>query len=239
MTFDERAQGGYVIVLGQRIKIDAGAIAFSVSEIAGFVEDISDAATHPGGEIASAFAEYDRDTARHVFASVIAHAFNDSSGAGIANGKAFAGESVEEGFAGGGTVEGNVADDDVLFWREARGFRRKDDEASTGEALADVVVSFAFQREGYAGREEGAETLSSGTVESEAHGVIRKTLRSVTPDDFAADHSADGAVNVLYRQMQMDRLLLFQCGACVFDETIVECLFESVILRLSAAARNA
>jgi len=40
---------------------------------------------------------------------MVAHAFNHSGCAGVADGEAFAGDAIEEGFAGGCAVENDVA----------------------------------------------------------------------------------------------------------------------------------
>src|SRR6185369_7130646 len=86
--------------------------------------------------------------------------------------------------------------------------------------------------------EKGPETLSGRARQVEADGVFGKALGSVATHDFAAHHGANRPVNVLDRQLQMDRLLRFQSRTRMLDELIVESLLESVILRLSAAPRN-
>jgi hypothetical protein len=46
---------------------------------------------------------------------VVAGAFDDGDGAGVAHAEALAGDAAEEDLAGGGAVEHGVADDDVLL----------------------------------------------------------------------------------------------------------------------------
>ena len=60
-------------------------------EVAGFIEHVGDAAAHAGGEVAAALAEHDDQAVGHVFAAVIAEAFDDGGGAGVAHGEALAG----------------------------------------------------------------------------------------------------------------------------------------------------
>ena len=78
---------------------------------------------------------------------MVADAFDDRGGAGVADGKALAGDAVEEDLAAGGAIEHDVADEDVLLGQEAGVLRRIDDDAPAGESLADVVVGVAFQLE--------------------------------------------------------------------------------------------
>ena len=59
--------------------------------------------------------------ARHVFAAVIADAFDNRGCSAVANGKTFAGDAADEGFAAGRAIKRDVADDDVFFRLELRG----------------------------------------------------------------------------------------------------------------------
>ena len=73
----------------------------------------------PGREVAPGPAEHDDAPAGHVFAAVVADAFDDGDGAAVANGKALAGDTAEVGLAARRAVERDVADDDVLLGHEA------------------------------------------------------------------------------------------------------------------------
>ena len=78
------------------------------------VVDIGDAARHAGGEIAPGLAQHDHHAAGHVFAAMVAGAFDHGDGAGVAHRETLARHALEIGFAGDGAVEHRVADDDVL-----------------------------------------------------------------------------------------------------------------------------
>ncbi len=159
----------------------------------------------PAAKLRPRLAEDDDQAFGHVFAAVIAEAFDDGGGAGVADGEALAGHAVEEGFAAGGAVEDDVADQDILFGHEGGAARRVDDDAAAGEAFADVIVGIAFEFEGDAVGEEGAEALAGGAGELEVDGVVGQAGRAVAAGDFAAEHGADGAVHVADRQLDFDR----------------------------------
>ena len=110
----------HIRLLEQGFKIDGVQIAALLGKVSALVENIGDAAAHAGGEISAAGAEHEHDAVRHVLAAVVADALDHRGRSGVANGKAFAGDSVEEGFAAGCAVEGNVADDDVFFRQRSR-----------------------------------------------------------------------------------------------------------------------
>ena len=148
-------------------------------EVAVFVEHVSDAAAHAGREVPAAFAEHDHQAVGHVLAAVIADAFHDRGGAGVANREALARHAVEECFAAGGAIQRHVADHDVFFRQERRVARRIHDQPAAGKSLADVIVGVAFELERDALREECAEALSGRAVEVEVDRVVRQTRGTV------------------------------------------------------------
>ncbi len=131
----------------ERLEIDAGLVAAARGEVALIVVDVGDAAAHAGGEVAAGGAENDDEAVGHVFAAVVAHAFDDGGCAGVADGEALAGDAVEEDFAAGCAVEDDVADEDAFLGQEAGGLGRIGDDAAAGEALAEIVVGVAFEFE--------------------------------------------------------------------------------------------
>ena len=171
MALDEAAEFGRIV--GVRLLEADHLLVAAGGEVALFVEDVGHAAAHAGGEVTARGAEDDDASAGHVFAAVVAHAFDDGGDAGIAHAEAFAGHAAEEGFSGGRAVEGDVAEDDVVFGGEGRLGVRVDDDASAAEALADVVVGVAFDLDGHARGDEGAEGLARAALELQVDGAFR------------------------------------------------------------------
>ena len=89
-----------------------------LGKIAGLIQDVGDAAAHARGEIASGLAEDHHATAGHVFATVIAHGFDDRVHAGVAHAEAFARHAADENLAARRAIKRHVADDDVLLGHE-------------------------------------------------------------------------------------------------------------------------
>ena len=93
------------------------------------VEDVGDAAAHPGGEVAPGRAEDDDPAAGHVLAAVVADALDDGAGRPeLRTREALAGQAAEEGPPAGRAVEDGVADDHVLLGDEGDAGRRADGE---------------------------------------------------------------------------------------------------------------
>ena len=78
------------------------------------VVDVGDAARHAGGEVAPGLAQHHDHAAGHVFAAMVAAAFDHRDGAGVAHREALAGDALEIRLAGDRAVQHGVADDDVL-----------------------------------------------------------------------------------------------------------------------------
>ena len=66
-----------------------------------------------------------------------------------------------------------IANDNVVLGLAAKGRRRTHHDAATRQALADVVVTFAFEHEVHALGKERAEALASGTMQTNRQRVIR------------------------------------------------------------------
>ena len=119
MAHQEISDNLHIRLLEQGFEIDRVQIAALLGEIPALVENISDATAHAGGEISTAGAKHEHDAVGHVLAAVVAHALDDRSRSRIADGEAFAGDSVEEGLAASRAIKGDVADDDIFFRGEA------------------------------------------------------------------------------------------------------------------------
>ena len=163
------------------------------------VEHVGDAAAHAGGEVAPGAAEHDDAAAGHVLAAVVADALDDRVRARVAHGEALAREAAEERAARGGAVEDGVADDHVLLGGEGRALGRAHGEHAAGEALADVVVRVAAERQLDPGREPGAERLAGRAAQREADRPRRQALGAARLRDALREQAADGAVDVADR----------------------------------------
>ena len=103
---------------------------------------------------------------------MVAHALDHRRGAGVADGKALAGDAVEKDFAAGGAVEHDVAHQDALFRQEAGGLGRIGDDAPAGKSLAQIIVRVAFQFKGDAVGHESSKALAGRAVELEVNGFV-------------------------------------------------------------------
>ncbi len=239
MPPDQAVEQLHVGSVHERFQIHAGPVASSPGELAGFVEHVGNAAGHAGGEVAPGAAEHHHYAPGHVLAAVVADGLDHRGGAGVADGEALAGHAVEPGLASGGAVKDHVADQDVLLGREGGALGRVDDQPPAGEALAGVIVGVAFQRQRDALGEEGAEALPGRAGEVEADGVLGQALGAVAAGDFAAQHGADGAMDVANLQAGLDRRLVLQRLAGAGDQLVIEGPVEAVVLGDEAAAADA
>ena len=117
--------------------------------------------------------------------------------------------------------------------------RRAHDDAAAREALADIVVAFAFEFERDALGEPGAETLPGGAGQLDVDGVVRQAAMAVTLGDLARQHRAGGAVGVLDRRDDAHRRAAIERGLRLRDQLAVENVVDLVILRFAMIDRDA
>ena len=206
-------------------------------ELAVLVVDVGDAAAHAGGEVAPGLAEDDDGAARHVFAAVVAGAFDDRRRARQAHREALARDAAQERLAAGRAVEHGVADDDVLRRVAAEVDARPDRETAARQSLAGVVVGVADQIDRDALGEERAEALPAGAFHLDEDGVVGQPSR-MAPDQLAREHRADRAIDVSDVLEQLHLLAALERRRALLDQAHVERLGEAVILRLDVAARD-
>ena len=87
---------------------------------AGLVHDISNAARHASGKIASCTTQNHYNAACHIFTSMVTNTFDNSNGARVSNSKTLTCNTVEITFTGNRSVKNSIANDDRVFsfqWR--------------------------------------------------------------------------------------------------------------------------
>ena len=88
-------------------------------EIAVDIPDVGNSARHAGREVASSGTQNHDSSARHVLATVIADAFDHGPGTAVAHAEPFGSSSAEESLTARGSVQHNVADQDILLRHKA------------------------------------------------------------------------------------------------------------------------
>src|SRR5262249_12640466 len=104
-----------------------------------------DSAGHTRREVAAGFADYDHPPASHVFASVIADAFDHGAHAAVAHAEALPGHTTDVRLTVGSTMKSHVADDDVFFRHEGRSFGRIQNDFTARETLPKIIVGVALE----------------------------------------------------------------------------------------------
>src|ERR1700678_4523287 len=129
MACDEILHDLQILCFDQGLEIDRAEVAALFGKIALLIENISHAATHARSEISATRSQHQYGSLRHVLAAVVANAFDNGGGTGVAHGEAFSGDSVEKCLAAGCPVKRNISDQNVFFGGKSRSARRIDDQA--------------------------------------------------------------------------------------------------------------
>src|SRR5712672_2358562 len=111
----------------------------AMEDVLGFgAHNVSQPTGHAGTEIEAERTEDDGDATGHIFAAVLADAFDDGEGAAVADGEAFAGTASDKELARSGAIEHCVAGEDVAATGSGKaGFNG---DGAAGETFADVIV---------------------------------------------------------------------------------------------------
>ena len=224
-------------------QIDGSFIAAVIAKFARFIKHISESARHARGEVASGFTQDDDQTIGHVFAAMVAQAFDDSGCTGIAHGKPLACHPIEECLAAGGPVEDYVANQNVLRSHKRRCFRGVNEDTAAGKTLTDVIVGVTFEFKRDTTGEKSTKALAGGSGEFEFNGVVRQARGTMCTRDFARKHGTHGAVDIADGQFDFNRSAIGRVSrngiTGMIDEFEIERFVEAMILFGGAAAADA
>ncbi len=239
MPLDQALHQGDILRIRDRLQVDSRTVAARRSKQTAFIPYVGDAACHACGKVPTRAAEYDDGSLCHILAAVIPDPLDNGRGSGVSDRKSLARNAAEIGLASGRAVKHGIPDNDVFFRSEVRILRRINNDLSSGESFARVIVRVSFKRQRDSGREKGAKALTGGSGESEAHPIFRQPFGPVAPRHFAAQHGADRAMYVPDRQRDIDGCAGFKRRAGMADQRVIQRLIEAVILRRQAAAAHA
>ena len=142
----------------------------------------------PAAKLRPDRAKHADDAARHIFAAVVAGAFDHCDRSGVADSEALAGNALEISLARNRAVEHGVADDDVLRRVAVGAVRLANDHAPARKALADIIIGVAGQLERHAMRQERAKALPRGALQPDEDAVVRQASwpkrRATSPDSI-------------------------------------------------------
>ncbi|EAP99266.1 hypothetical protein JNB_03820 [Janibacter sp. HTCC2649] len=193
------------------------------------IEDVRDATGHTGSDVAAGRSEDEDGPTGHVLEAVVAHALHDGGDAGVAHTEALTDASAQEDLAGGRAVADDIAGDDVVLGRERGARVRRDDDASTRQALADVVVGVTHETQGHTLGDEGAEALTGRPPQGDVDRVVGQST-GVDAGHLVTEHRADGAVDVAHGHRAGHGGAVVDGLACDGDELVVQGLLEPVVL---------
>src|SRR5262249_52914526 len=147
-----------------------------------------------------------------VLAAVVADRQHHGADPAVADAKSLARHAGDVRLAAGRPVEGDVADNDVRGWIERRTLRRIDDDLAAGQPLTEIVVGIAFQSQGDAGRNKGAEALAGRSLEVETDRILRQTDGAEAACHLAAENGADHSIDIADGQCRRNRRAVLEYG---------------------------
>ncbi len=166
---------------------------------------------------------------------MVAHAFNNRHGARVADGKALAGNAVQEDFATRCAIQHHVPHQDAFFGQEARGLRRIRDDASAGKSLAQGnrcsrLRVRALRRWEQMRRSSGRPTRQNLKWMVSSGNPADPYRRAISPPSIAP------TVRWTLRIAKLPVTGVFDssAGLALRDQCMIERLVQAMILRLHA-----
>src|SRR5882724_3241017 len=171
------------------------AYKFAVQHVFRFgAKNVCQTSGHARSEIQTERTEHQYHASGHVFAAVLAHAFDHGQCAAVANCKALTGTASDEKLSGSCAVQNSVSGKHIAAPRCAG--TRGDGDGPAGQTFSDVVVGFTFQPEINSNAEKCAETLSGAAVKFLGDEFSGRAPRSSVARHFSAQASANAAVGI-------------------------------------------
>ena len=220
MVFDQSLQNGPVLWF-QRHDFDHLRIV-ELGELAGFIQNVGDAATHPRSEIPAGRAEHHYRSIGHVFAAVVADAFDDGGAARVPHTETLAGTAAGVKVTAGGAIHHRVAQDGVFRGREFHASPRFDDDFACGHAFTDIVIGLTRQDQLDAAAEERAEGLAGAAFQLDGDGAFRHAGVAPVISDLPTELGADVAVGILDLEGKFDRHLIGDGVLGLLDDFVIQ-----------------
>src|SRR6266853_647345 len=169
-----------------------------MEHIIGFsAQNISQPACHAGAEIQAERPEDDSDTASHVFAAVLADAFDNGKRTTVADSETLSTASGNKELTGGGAIEHGVSGKNVTA--PGSGKSSSDGDGAAGKTFSHVIVGFALEPEGYALGKKSAEALARRAMKILPDLFIAGKAVLAPTHQLPAQPGADAAIRVLNR----------------------------------------
>ena len=136
---------------------------------------------------------------------MVADALHHCRGTGIPHAEALPGHAVYESLAAGGSVQGHIADDDVLGCLEAAAPGRIYNQLAAGKALAEIVVALSRQLQRQPPGDERTEGLAARTS---AQHPVEIFLQIISQDsgNLASQNGAQRPIGVRHVYLQASSL---------------------------------
>jgi hypothetical protein len=194
------------------------------------VKDVRDTTRHTGSKVASSRAKNKDTTTSHVLATVVTNTLDDCRSTRVTDTEALSSDTAEEAGTASGTIQADVANEDVLLGTVYGVAGRVDDQTTTRETLANVVVSVTLKFKCDTRCQVSTERLASRTTDVDVNGVLRQTSLAVALADVVREGSTKSTVGVDDIALNAGRETLLKSKFRLSNELVVETDVETVVL---------
>mmetsp|Transcript_9325 Transcript_9325/g.18389 ORF Transcript_9325/g.18389 Transcript_9325/m.18389 type:complete len:622 (-) Transcript_9325:3164-5029(-) len=234
VLLDEGAELLDMFVIDNLLKGDHLLVAAAGEAVLRIV-DVGNTSAHTSTCVAASGSENGHTTTSHVLHSVVSSTLHDGVGTGVTHSEALTDDTTCKEGTLGGTVECDVAENDVVLSLEGRltgkgGGMGVCNNAATGEALANTIVGITLNFEGDTASQEGTKGLSGRAIKLDADGAVGETSMTVLANDLVAEHSTGGAVKVVDGGFVEGAVSIKDRLLCLGNEGVVKDSLKFVVL---------
>jgi hypothetical protein len=169
---------------------------------------------------------------------VVTNTFDNCSSTRVSDGKSLSSNTTEEASTSSSTVQASVTDKDVLLGLENGRTGRVDDQTTTRQALADVIVGITLKLKSDTRSKESTERLTSGALDVNMDGVHRQSGLAISLGDMVREGSTHRSVSVDNVTLNSGGKTLIQSQLRLGDQLVIKSDMELVVLLSNVESGN-
>ena len=167
---------------------------------------------------------------------MITDTFNNGGCSRVSNAESLPNLATKEELSISCPIQDDVARNDLVFRREWSVDVRPHDEAPSRKTLPDIVVRVSKQRQGDATGNERAKTLTSRAGKGDSERVWLESTRAKPLRYLVASQGANSPITICDRKLQVNRRPMLQEITDLRNDSLIERLFETVVLRYEGSS---
>ncbi|CAF3597842.1 unnamed protein product [Fusarium graminearum] len=208
-------------------------------EIAVYIQDVGNTTRHTSCKVATSRSKNNDATTSHVLTTVVTDTLDNGGGTGVSDGETFSSNTTEEASTSSSTVQTSVTNENVLLRLEDSRAGRVDDQSTTRQALADVIVGITLKLKCDTRSEESTERLASRALDINMNSVHGQSSLAVSLGNVVREGGTHRSVSVDNVTLDSGWKALVESQLGLGDQLVVKSDVKLVVLLSDIEGGNA